>query len=165
VASYFVDGSALVKRYVNETGSAWLSGLVASAAGNDIYIARITTVEVIAALTRRARSGTIAATDASAACLLFRNDLLHDYEIVNMTETLLNHAMTLAETGPLLESANAGSTRQAGIIRVRPRFPHPSATHTSPTRPRATLWISGTPIGRRRPGLLYLQFASLDGYR
>ena len=98
MASYFVDSSALVKRYVNETGSVWLSGLVAPAVGNDIYIARITTVEVIAALTRRARGGTIAATDASAACLLFRNDLLHDYEIVNMTETLLNHAMTLAET-------------------------------------------------------------------
>ena len=98
MASYFVDSSALVKRYVNETGSAWLSGLVAPAAGNDIYIARITTVEVISALMRRARGGTIAATDARAACLLFKNDLLHDYEIVNMTETLLNHAMTLAET-------------------------------------------------------------------
>ena len=98
MASYFVDSSALVKRYVNETGSAWLSGLVAPAAGNDIYIARITTVEVISALMRRARGGTIAATDARAACLLFMNDLLHDYEIVNMTETLLNHAMTLAET-------------------------------------------------------------------
>ena len=55
MAGYFVDSSALVKRYVNETGSVWLSGLVAPSAGNDIYIARITTVEVIAALTRRAR--------------------------------------------------------------------------------------------------------------
>ena len=47
MVGYFVDSSALVKRYVNETGSVWLSGLVAPAAGNDIYIARITTVEVI----------------------------------------------------------------------------------------------------------------------
>ena len=54
MASYFVDSSALVKRYVNETWSVWLRGLVSPAAGNDIYIARITTVEVIAALTRRA---------------------------------------------------------------------------------------------------------------
>jgi len=38
------------------------------------------------------------AADASAACLLFRNDLPHDYEIVEMTETLLKRAMTLAET-------------------------------------------------------------------
>ena len=98
MAGYFVDSSALVKRYVNERGSVWLSGLVSPAAGNDIYIARITTVEVIAALTRRARGGTIAAADASAACLLFRNDLPHDYEIVEMTETLLKCAMTLAET-------------------------------------------------------------------
>jgi uncharacterized protein len=98
VASYFVDSSALVKRYVHETGSVWLSGLVAPAAGNDIYIARITPVEILAALTRRARGGTIAAADASVACLLFRNDLPHDYEIVDMTEILLNRAMTLAET-------------------------------------------------------------------
>lgn len=70
MAGYFVDSSALVKRYVHETGSVWLSGLVASAAGNDIYIARITTVEVVAALTRRARGGTITAADARAACLL-----------------------------------------------------------------------------------------------
>lgn len=98
MAGYFVDSSALVKRYVHETGSVWLSGLVASAAGNDIYIARITTVEVVAALTRRARSGTITAADARAACLLFRNDILHDDEIVEMTATLLNHAMALAES-------------------------------------------------------------------
>ena len=83
MAGYFVDSSALVKRYVHETGSVWLSGLVASGTGNDIYIARITTVEVVAALTRRARSGTITAADASAACLLFRNDIPHDYEIVD----------------------------------------------------------------------------------
>ena len=95
---YLVDSSALVKRYVNETGSVWLSGLISPAAGHDIYIARITTVEVIAALTRRARGGSIAAVDASAACLLLRSDLSHDYEIVEMTAMLLDRAMTLAET-------------------------------------------------------------------
>jgi hypothetical protein len=98
VAGYFVDSSTLVKRYVHESGSVWLSGLVTPTAGHDIYMARITTVEVIAALTRRARGGTIAAADASEACLLFRNDVLHDYEIIEMTATLLNRAMILAET-------------------------------------------------------------------
>ena len=98
MAGYFVDSSALVKRYVQETGSMWLSGLVTPAAGHDIYIARITTVEVIAALTRRARGGAIPTADASAACLLFRNDVRHDYEVIEMTATLLNRAMTLVET-------------------------------------------------------------------
>jgi len=46
---------------------------------------------------RQARGGSSTTTDASAACLLFRNDLPHDYEIVEMTATLLNRAMTLAE--------------------------------------------------------------------
>ena len=59
MAGYFVDSSALVKRYVQETGSMWLSDLVSPAAGHDIYIARITTVEVIAALIRRARGRTV----------------------------------------------------------------------------------------------------------
>lgn len=98
MVGYFVDSSALVKRYVHETGSVWLSGLVTPAAGNDIYIARITTVEVIAALTRRARGGTIPTADASAPCVLFRNDVPHDYEVIEMTATLLNRAMMLAET-------------------------------------------------------------------
>ena len=98
MAVYFVDSSAVVKRYVNETGSVWLSDLISPAAGNDIYLARITTVEVVSALTRRARGGTIAVADAHAACLLFRSDVSHDYEIVDMTETLLNRAMLLAET-------------------------------------------------------------------
>ena len=39
MGGYFVDSSALVQRYVHETGSVWLSGLVAPVAGNDIYIA------------------------------------------------------------------------------------------------------------------------------
>ena len=38
MAGYFVDSSALGKRDVNETGSVWLSGLVAPATGNDIYL-------------------------------------------------------------------------------------------------------------------------------
>jgi hypothetical protein len=54
VAVYYVDSSALVKRYVAERGSAWITGLVDPAAANDIYIVRITTVEVVSALTRRA---------------------------------------------------------------------------------------------------------------
>jgi predicted nucleic acid-binding protein len=59
-----VDSSALVQRYVNETGSVWWSGLVTPAAGNDIYSARIPTVEVMAALTRRAAQERAAQAEA-----------------------------------------------------------------------------------------------------
>lgn len=57
MAVYFFDSSALVKRYVQETGSAWVMATTAPQAGHALYIARITAVEVVSALTRRHRDG------------------------------------------------------------------------------------------------------------
>jgi len=42
LADYFLDTSAVVKRYVQETGTAWIRTLVASATGHFIDLARIT---------------------------------------------------------------------------------------------------------------------------
>jgi hypothetical protein len=41
------------------------------ALNNDVLIAAITGVEIVAAITRRARGGSISATDATAACNQF----------------------------------------------------------------------------------------------
>jgi hypothetical protein len=98
MAVYFVDSSALVKRYINETGSTWVVGLFDPALNNDVLIAAITGVEIIAAITRRARGGSISATDATAACNQFRSDLQSEYQVVDITENIINSAMALAET-------------------------------------------------------------------
>ncbi|MEG5035356.1 hypothetical protein [Microcoleus sp. AT3-D2] len=50
---YFVDSSALVKRYINEIGSAWVLSLCDPALNNDILIAAITSVEIVASITRK----------------------------------------------------------------------------------------------------------------
>src|SRR5205085_3372595 len=92
------DTSALSKRYVTETGTAWLRALLDPSTGCTIYIVRITTVELIAALTRRERGGTIAPADATAARTEFRNDLAAEYKVIEVTEALANQAMILAET-------------------------------------------------------------------
>lgn len=97
MADYYLDSSALVKHYISETGSAWVSGLFDPALNNEIFIATITPVEMIAAITRRARGGTIAVADAAAACSLFRSDLLTSYQIVEFTDALIARAMTIAE--------------------------------------------------------------------
>jgi predicted nucleic acid-binding protein len=98
MADYFTDSSALIKRYVREVGSAWVGSLFDPTLNNEVFVAAITSVEIIAAITRRARGGTVTATDAAAACLIFRTDLLSNYQVVEVNDTLLNHAMTLAET-------------------------------------------------------------------
>ena len=56
--AYFVDSSALVKRYVRETGTAWVRGITRRRPSTDIYIALITAVEVTSAIARR-RGGTL----------------------------------------------------------------------------------------------------------
>ena len=47
--AYFFDTSALVKRYVNETGSIWIREIVAPETGNKLFVSRITWVEVLPA--------------------------------------------------------------------------------------------------------------------
>lgn len=47
MTAYFFDSSALVKRYVRETGTTWVIGILRSPA-NSIYVAQIAEVEVAA---------------------------------------------------------------------------------------------------------------------
>ena len=98
---YYFDSSALVKRYVNEIGTAWVISITDSTANKRIHIARVTGVEVVSAITRRARSGSITVTDANTAIALFRHDFLNNYTATEITPALINRAMQLAETHAL----------------------------------------------------------------
>lgn len=97
MAAYFCDTSALVKRYVAETGSAWLSATIAPQAGNYVFVARITFVELISAITRRERGGHILATDAKNAKSQFETDFSSEFFNVEISETLIFEAGRLAE--------------------------------------------------------------------
>ncbi|HEY9623420.1 MAG TPA: type II toxin-antitoxin system VapC family toxin [Crinalium sp.] len=98
MAIYFLDSSALVKRYISETGSAWVLGLFAPALDNEFFVAAITGVEIVAAITRRARNGSVATADAALVCNQLRSDLQTDYQVVEITEEIIDSGMTLAET-------------------------------------------------------------------
>lgn len=98
MAIYFLDSSALVKRYINETGSAWVLGLFTPTLSNDFFVAAITGVEIVAAITRRARNGSVTAADAALVCNQLRSDLQTDYQVIEITEGIINSAMGLAET-------------------------------------------------------------------
>ena len=97
MAVYFVDSSALVKRYIRETGSKWILELFDFTQDNEIFIAAITAVEIIAAITRRARGGSINIADSKLVCNQFKSDLQTDYQIVEITEEVINSGMLLAE--------------------------------------------------------------------
>jgi uncharacterized protein len=98
MAMYFIDSSALVKRYISETGSAWVLGLFDPTLNNEVFIAAITGVEIIAAITRRSGSGSITITDATITRNQFKSDLQKDYQIVEITDNIINSGMVLSET-------------------------------------------------------------------
>jgi predicted nucleic acid-binding protein len=97
MAAYFFDSSAIVKRYVSETGTAWVISVVDPATGHRIYLARITGVEVVSAITRQGRGGSLSATDAATAITQFRHDFAQEYRLVEIMPLLVSRAMTLAE--------------------------------------------------------------------
>lgn len=95
--AYFLDSSAVVKRYGSEAGSAWIKNLTDPVTGNHVYIARITGVEVVSAITRKARSGGLSQADANAALAQFRLELSNLYRPVDITRGLIVKAMQMAE--------------------------------------------------------------------
>ena len=88
MAIYFVDSSALVKRYISEIGSTWVLELFDFTQDNEFFIAAITAVEIIAAITRRMRGGSISSADATLVCNQFKSDLQTDYQIIEISEAL-----------------------------------------------------------------------------
>jgi predicted nucleic acid-binding protein len=101
VAVYFLDTSVVVKRYVQEIGTAWVQALAAPAAGHSLFLVRITLAETVAAVTLRQRSGQISVQDAATALADFHYDFTHQYVIVEVSAPLVGYAASLARTHAL----------------------------------------------------------------
>ena len=98
MAAYFLDSSALVKLYLAETGSSWLKSLTGKHRQHSFYIARVTQVEVVSALTRRGRAGSFTPAGLTATLAQFRLDLPRIYVPVEITQAIIKSGMALAET-------------------------------------------------------------------
>lgn len=96
MATYFCDTSALAKRYVIEIGSAWLTATIDPKAGSRVYIAHITIVEIVSAITRKERGGNLSAVDATNALKTFEQDYGQELNIVPLTVSLVDEAANLA---------------------------------------------------------------------
>jgi uncharacterized protein len=99
--AYAVDSSALVKRYVLETGTAWVRGITRHNPSTVIYIAHITAVEVTCAVARRRKGKTLTPPRASSILRRFRQHLAARYTIIEVTPDLIGDAMRLGNTHAL----------------------------------------------------------------
>lgn len=97
MAAFFIDTSALAKRYITETGTHWVQGLTDQVSGNTLYIARITLVELVAAISRRRKNGDLTPADAAATLSDVRADFASDYQMIEITAALVSQAEALAD--------------------------------------------------------------------
>ena len=101
VIVYFMDTSALVKRYINEIGSPWVRSLTDSQPNNKIILARITWVEILSAFARLQRESKI---DPAALMLVnqaFKFDWDTQYQIMELDKGLAEKAGGLVQKFPL----------------------------------------------------------------
>lgn len=101
MTAYYVDTSALIKRYVDEVGSGWLRATLNVQPPPSIIVVHLIIVEVTSALTRRVREGTLALTDYAQVQNAFRADCLNDYELVTAIGDIIDQANHLLEQHPL----------------------------------------------------------------
>jgi predicted nucleic acid-binding protein len=101
VSRYYLDASALVKRYVNEEGSDWLRATIAPSQSQLLFTSRMTIVEVISAFARRVRDGSLTMEEFASARDLFRGHCLDEYQIMPPTIAVVDSASGLLERHPL----------------------------------------------------------------
>ena len=97
----YLDSSALSKRYVEETGTPWLRGILAPAAGNAVVTARITMVELHSALARRLREGSVDAQACLIAVQAFNQHCATESRFVELDLNVVGLARDLLDRHPL----------------------------------------------------------------
>lgn len=95
---FYFDSSALVKRYLTETGSAWVNTLTDPAAGHTIVIGKITPVEIASALAARQRApGGITRQERDATLSLLAKHCHTEYQLISLHHIILERAVMLTQ--------------------------------------------------------------------
>jgi len=93
--AYFLDSSALVKRYVEEPGSDRIDALIDSQGDDGVVVSRLATVEVTAALVRRTRRGDLSDQDLDAALAYLEADTERRFRVIELGGASLMRAVDL----------------------------------------------------------------------
>jgi predicted nucleic acid-binding protein len=94
-AVFYLDTSALVKRYVVEPGSSWLAQLCSQESEKTIATALITQAEAAAAFARKTRDGTLLSADLTRILQDLAHDFTREYVTVEINHGLVERAVNL----------------------------------------------------------------------
>ena len=122
---YFLDSSALIKRYITEQGTVWVRSITLPSTGNTIIIAQVTQVEIFSGVSRRRREGLVPLRTIQAIRLLLHRRVKREYMVIELTAPIIEGAEDLLDKHPLraydaiqLASALVANTRLTGAILV-----------------------------------------------
>jgi predicted nucleic acid-binding protein len=103
---FYFDSSAIVKLYLDETGSGWVdqiyyAGELTRNPDHRIVISNIGIVEVAAAIARRHRMGVITAQTQQELFGMFIQDSSTRFRILGITDSMIQLAISLTQRFPL----------------------------------------------------------------
>jgi predicted nucleic acid-binding protein len=101
MTTYYVDTSALAKRYIDEVGSSWIRATLGQSLLPSVIIVHLAIVEMTSALVRRQREGILTPVEYTQMQDAFRTDCLNEYRIVTVTDGTIDEANRLLERYPL----------------------------------------------------------------
>lgn len=98
---YYLESSSLVKKYVAEIGTNWIISLFRQNKPMPFYVARITQVEVLSALCRRERIGSLIKQQLDKALKRFERDFHRKLFKIEIEKVITDKASELIRNYPL----------------------------------------------------------------
>lgn len=98
MSAYFFDASAFVKRFAREAGTSFVIGLLRPSNRHSITVARITEVEVCAALARRRKAHKLTPLQVQKSQRRCRRDCSRRFLVVAINQTVIDEAVLVADT-------------------------------------------------------------------
>jgi uncharacterized protein len=95
LSDFFVDTSALAKRYIVENGSKWIRSIVLPRYRNRVLISKLATVEMISVLARKQRERILTASDVTRIRKSFFAHVRTNYAIIKLEDRVFNLARYL----------------------------------------------------------------------
>src|SRR5579884_1594847 len=85
--SFYLDASALAKRYVPEKGSAQIHTLLATVPGQRLFLLNVTAAEVVSILVRKRNAGMISVAYCGQALAEFESEIVRAKDIRKLSAT------------------------------------------------------------------------------
>lgn len=103
MTSFFLDTSALIKRFVTETGTNWVRSVTTqgSPSSSGLLVAQITQVELASGIMRRQREGHLSSSTAHKIRLLINRQMRYRYTVISLKDEIIASSEDLLERHPL----------------------------------------------------------------